>query len=318
MGVVRTLHCIFTFYGVLGKMSCKYDNRSTTNDISAVGKRCSCNDVDSKSQIIETDFLHALQLAKTQLYRDMPWRESANNVFDPYKILVSEMMLQQTQVTRVIPKFLEFTQQFATCADLAQASLADVLRLWSGLGYNRRAKYLHDAAKQLYKKQTWSYDDLVICKGIGPNTAKAVLVYSNNQPHVFIETNIRTVFVHYFFADRTDIPDTAILDLVQKHIDTKQPRIWYWALMDLGSFLKQHHNTRLAQVRAYKKQSKFGGSRRQIRGAVLKHLAISNGCNISDMQYVIQDERLNTVLDELINENLIHMYRGAYYLGTRS
>src|SRR4030095_9666003 len=137
--------------------------------------------------------------------RELPWRHPGTTV---YEILVSEMMLQQTQVKRVIPKYQSFLKRFPTIQSLANAPLSEVLSEWSGLGYNRRAKYLHDAAKQLVSKVgPWKLEDLTECKGIGHNTAVAVLVYAYNRPLVFIETNIRTVCIHHFFNDKENITD---------------------------------------------------------------------------------------------------------------
>src|SRR5262245_16021810 len=120
---------------------------------------------------------------------DLPWRLAGHDgLFDPYKILVSEIMLQQTQVPRVIPKFNEFMKRFPTAKRLAEASLGEALSAWQGLGYNRRAKYLQDATRKLViKDHPWQYEDLLACTGIGPNTAAAVVVYAYNRPHVFIE-----------------------------------------------------------------------------------------------------------------------------------
>jgi A/G-specific adenine glycosylase len=134
-----------------------------------------------------------------QHYRKMPWRDNT----DPYNVLVSELMLQQTQVDRVIPKFELFMLTFPSILSLSKASLADVLIAWNGLGYNRRAKYLHESAKKIVSdfegKIPQSYEKLTSLPGVGPNTAGAILAYSYNQPVVFIETNIRTVYFHHFF-----------------------------------------------------------------------------------------------------------------------
>ena len=139
------------------------------------------------------DFQELIWEKGRELYRDMPWRDDTR----PYYVLVSELMLQQTQVDRVIPKFDAFITRFPDEAALAAASLADVLTLWSGLGYNRRAKYLHDAAKMIMAEFSGifptTYDELVKLPGVGPNTAGAIMTYAYNQPVVFIETNVRTV-----------------------------------------------------------------------------------------------------------------------------
>jgi len=237
---------------------------------------------------------------------DLPWRAGP---FNPYAIMVSEIMLQQTQVSRVIPKYREFLERFPDVQSLAAAPLGDVLRAWSGLGYNRRAKYLHQAAQQIANDYSGEFPrtvpELVKLSGIGMNTAGAIMAYAFNQPVSFIETNIRTVFIHHFFHDETGIPDKEILGLVKQTFDSKNPREWYWALMDYGSSLKQNIGNLNRQSRTYAKQSKFAGSRRQIRGQVLKLLGEQPQTQIK-LGKQIQDERLDSVITELLKENLIN------------
>ncbi len=252
-----------------------------------------------------------------RLFRDMPWRESLpDGSYDPYRILVSEVMLQQTQVPRVIPKFIAFIAVFPTVKSLAVAPLSDVLKLWSGLGYNRRAKYLHDAAQHLLNAaKPWSYDDLIACKGIGPNTAKAVIVYTYDRPEIFIETNIRTVFIHYFFKDKPAVSDKEILELHQHSLDSCNPRSCYWALMDIGAYIKSTTGNANTKSNTYKKQSKFEGSLRQHRGRVLKQL--SDGPKKLDQLQAENDPRLISVLEQLEAEGLIHKSRSNYLIGNR-
>ena len=223
-------------------------------------------------------------------------------------------MLQQTQVQRVIPKYHEFLEYFPHALSLAQASLGDVLRVWSGLGYNRRAKYLHDAAQTLTERAgSWNYEALVACRGIGPNTAAAVVVYSYNQPRIFIETNIRTAFIHYFFADVVSVKDAAILEKVHTTLDVKEPRQWFWALMDYGAYLKKTHGNLNKLSKSYTKQSPFQGSKRQIRGTVIRLLAVAPQ-TFGQLEKQIPDTRLDAVLGELINESLIQQDGASYRL----
>lgn len=273
--------------------------------------------MDSKEKILTSTFADAIDLAKKELYRDMPWRRPD---FDEYKILVSEIMLQQTQVNRVVGAFTSFTGVYPTIHDLADAPLAEVLRLWSGLGYNRRAKYLHEAAKQLKDIATpWSYNDLIACKGIGPNTAKAVLVYTYNLPEIFIETNIRTVVLNYFYKkSEHTISDAEITLTMASVIDTAHPREWYWAIMDLGSYLKQTNNAQLHKAKSYKKQATFKGSLRQVRGQVIKLLGEHTNLSVDELQNYIQDAHLNAALASLRGDGLITLDNDSYYLGTGS
>jgi A/G-specific adenine glycosylase len=202
--------------------------------------------------------------------KHLPWRQT----HDPYKILVSEVMLQQTQVERVIPFYERFLERFPTSKVLAKANLSDVLKLWSGLGYNRRAKYLHEAAKVLAKRGFESEK----LPGVGPYTRAAVQAFAHNKPEVFIETNIRTVFIHYFFGNRRKldslVSDAEILPLVKEALDKSKmpPRDFYAALMDYGSYLKQKGIQLNTRSRHYAKQSKFQGSYRQLRGLILREL----------------------------------------------
>lgn len=237
---------------------------------------------------------------------DLPWRlPEPNGTYDPYKILVSEIMLQQTQVQRVTPKFHAFLQAFPTVEALALAELGDVLRMWQGLGYNRRAKYLWEAAKQIAKLGGFpkNHKELVSLPGIGPNTAGAIQTYAFNEPVVFIETNVRTVYIHAFFSNEIDVTDTAIAELVAETVDQKNPREFYWALMDYGSYLKKHVRNN-SQSKHYTKQSAFEGSNRQIRGMVLKELT-EGSKSLSALAKQINDQRLTSVVATLENEQMI-------------
>ncbi|HVV15013.1 MAG TPA: A/G-specific adenine glycosylase [Candidatus Paceibacterota bacterium] len=205
---------------------------------------------------------------KTRGRGHLPWRHT----HDPYGVLVSEVMLQQTQVDRVVPKYETFIRKFPTAQRLAKAKLSEVLALWQGLGYNRRAKYLHEAAK-IIAREGWTGGKL---PGVGSYTAAAVEAFAHNKPSVFIETNIRTVFIHYLFRRRSDslIPDIEILPKVKEALTKSgmEPRDFYAALMDYGSYLKQKGIKLNSRSKHYTKQSKFEGSYRQVRGLILREL----------------------------------------------
>lgn len=249
---------------------------------------------------------------------DLPWRQpKREGHFDPYKIVVSELMLQQTQVQRVTPKFNEFLMKFPTVEALAAAPLADVLVAWSGLGYNRRAKFLWLTAQQVCTDHGGHFPktlpELVALPGIGKNTAGAILAYAFNQPAIFIETNVRTAYIHHFFKDHTDIPDAAIAALLEQTLDRENPREFYWALMDYGSYLKRTVGNVSKYSKSYIKQSKFEGSKRQVRGQVLKLLA--NGAHTtSQLTAKIADDRLPEVLQALTAEGLIRQTADKYRL----
>lgn len=200
----------------------------------------------------------------------LPWRESPT----PYNVVVSELMLQQTQVHRVIPKFSEFISLFPDFPALAKAPLSDVLIAWQGLGYNRRARYLHELAKTVVSLGALpeTQDELVKLPGVGKNTAGAILAYAFDRPVVYIETNIRTVYLHHYFADRFDVDDKELLPIIERTLERDEPRAWYSALMDYGTHLKTQGFGRNNASKHYRKQSKFTGSVREVRGAILRAL----------------------------------------------
>ena len=239
---------------------------------------------------------------------DLPWRQpEPDGSFDPYKILVSEIMLQQTQVSRVIPKYREFLSRFPSFEILAAAPLGEVLKVWNGLGYNRRAKYLWQAAQKVASDYRGQLPDrveaLTALPGIGANTAGAILAYAFNLPRPFIETNIRTVFIYHCYADAPAVSDRQILDLVSATLPA-HPREWYWALMDYGSHLKQAVGNLNMLSKHYTKQSRFEGSRRQIRGQILRLLAQRPHTN-AELSEHLADERLAAVLQDLEQEGFI-------------
>ena len=204
--------------------------------------------------------------------RMFPWRETR----DPFAILVSEYMLQQTQVSRVAEKFPAFLARFPDAATLAAAPLREVLAAWQGLGYNRRAVSLHRAASILVTERGGVVPDdrdaLLALPGVGPSTAGGVLAFAFNRPVVLLETNIRRVFLHHFFPGRQPVPDRKILPLVAATVDRKRPREWYWALMDLGAELRRLPENPNRRSPAYRPQPPFHGSDRQIRGRILRAL----------------------------------------------
>jgi len=204
--------------------------------------------------------------------RDFPWRQTT----DPYCIVVSEIMLQQTQTHRVIEKYQQFIAALPTFAALAQAEQREVLSLWSGLGYNRRGLALHAIAKRVMQEfggiLPTDATTLQTFPGIGPNTAGSVAAFAFNSPTIFIETNIRAVMIHHFFAQSSEVKDRDILPLVTATLDYHHPRDWYYALMDYGVMLKKTVPNPSRKSATHAQQSKFEGSERQIRGAIIRLL----------------------------------------------
>ena len=243
-----------------------------------------------------------LRALKKVQKRDLPWRHTK----DPYKILVSEIMLQQTQVERVVPFYSRFIKQFPTPQKLARAPLSKVLKAWQGLGYNRRAKYLWDSAKLLSKRSSDFPSRAALfgaasrarpfsrevfaphLPGVGPYTAAAIEAFAYNKPTVFIETNIRTVFLHYCFPTHKKVSDKEIFPLVERALKKSgmQPREFYARLMDLGTELKKRGIKLNNRSKHYTKQSKFEGSRRQKRAARLRAL-LARGASEEELRKVL-------------------------------
>ena len=238
--------------------------------------------------------------------RTMGWRESPT----PYRVLVSELMLQQTQVSRVIPKFEAFIYTCPNFVSLAEKTLGEVLALWSGLGYNRRAKFLHQTAQLVVSDYGGHLPDtlseLVKLPGIGKNTAGAIMAYAYDQPVIFVETNIRTVYFHHFYPESHGlVSDKELETLIEQTLDRDNPREWYWALMDYGTHLKKTAGARLKSSKHYTKQSPLKGSLREMRGEILKALVVSTTTESKLRSQVGVDDRFEVALDALLAEGFI-------------
>lgn len=250
---------------------------------------------------------------------NLPWRNlGEDGKIDPYLVMVSEIMLQQTQVQRVVPKFNAFIRRFPSVSVLADSSLKDVLIEWSGLGYNRRAKFLHQAAEMIQTNYGGvfpkSVTELEKLPGVGKNTAAAIVVYSLNIPVVFIETNIRSVYLHHFFQDKESVSDKELLPIIEATLDQHDPRRWYWALMDYGTYVKATAKNPSRRSKHHTKQTKFIGSNRQVRGQILKSL-MNGQKSYAELKNIVNDPRLKTVLADLENEQLISKANAKYSLG---
>ncbi len=249
----------------------------------------------------------------------LPWRATTN----AYHIWVSEVMLQQTQVNRVIPKYQLFMKRFPTVNKLASASLHDVLAVWSGLGYNRRAVFLHTAAQKIVQEHNgtlpYSQEAWTALPGVGANTASAIMAYALNAPVVFIETNIRTVFLHEFFPDQQSITDAQILPLVKQTLDKNNPREWYWALMDYGTMLKQTQVNPGRFSKHYVKQSKFIGSNRQLRGSIIRALLVTPVTAAALSKKLGEpSSKITAALAQLKSEKTVEKHSRTYRLPTHN
>ncbi|MBD3315826.1 MAG: A/G-specific adenine glycosylase [Chitinivibrionales bacterium] len=239
--------------------------------------------------------------------RDLPWR----NTSDPYHILVSEIMLQQTQVDRVVDFYRRFLTRFPDVSSLASASTHDLLAAWQGLGYNRRARNLQRCAAAIIADHAGRVpddpDNLVCLPGIGKATAASIAAFAFNRPTIFIETNIRTVFIHHFFGNRQGVTDSELRPLVRRTLDRRRPAKWYSALMDYGVYLKKRFGNPSRRSAHHVGQGKFEGSDRQIRGEILRRLLkdseISEAVLISALG--AEKERAKRIISQLVHEDFI-------------
>lgn len=244
--------------------------------------------------------------------RKMAWRDISN----PYKIFVSEMMLQQTQVERVKIKYAEFIKKFPTQQSVAEAEKNEILKTWQGLGYNRRALFIKRACEEIIAKHKGKFPKdfitLQTLSGIGPSTAGAICAFAYNQPVIFIETNVRAVILYFFYKNKEQVSDKEILATLEKLTPTNvDPRDWYYALYDYGTHLKKTLGKKKTalhkQSKHYSKQSKFKGSFRQKRAGVLR-LKLKDE-HITDSEIIkslgLTPQELEDVYESLDKDGLI-------------
>lgn len=269
-----------------------------------------------------------------RLYRDLPWR----NTRDPYGIWISEVMLQQTQVPRVLARWGAWLDRFPSVQALAQAPVADVLEEWQGMGYNRRALALKGAAEAIVAEYDGEIpqDTRRLCAlpGIGPATAQGIRSFAFDLPGVYLETNVRTVFLHHFFPDVPGVPDRELVPLIQAACpagedaagdlfaiaqdENDTPRSWYYALLDYGAHLKKTVPNPSRRSSSYTRQSAFEGSRRQKRAHIVRMLLDASKCGgllgideiaagVNDMELKagrphVEHELVASILDDLERE----------------
>jgi A/G-specific adenine glycosylase len=246
--------------------------------------------------------------------RPLPWRETGN----PYHILVSEIMLQQTRVERVMEKYRLFLAAFPDFASLSLAPLQEVLGAWQGLGYNRRAISLKETAREVVERFAGSLPDsleeLKTLPGIGDYTAAAIAAFAFHRPVPLIETNIRTVFIHCFFLDRDGVRDSEIRPLVEATLDAGNPREWFYALMDFGVKLKSLLPNPSRRSAHHTRQTRFEGSDRQIRGKILRILLKEPSSPCGKIAGLIggDPERIARILEQLEKERFIIQRERGY------
>ena len=249
--------------------------------------------------------------------RDLPWRKTRN----PYAILVSEIMLQQTQVSRVEGFYANFLKQFPDFCSLAAAKTKNVLRVWQGLGYNRRALALQRTAEIIVRdfggKLPHDRAALERLPGIGRGTSGSLLAFAFNKPEIFIETNVRRVFIHFFFLRTKKVTDAEIERYIKRTMDRKNPREWYWALMDYGAAMPRKTNPNRKSAH-YKKQSVFAGSDRQLRGRILRCIiGQKTKVSLSALSEILgtSNDRAEKLTDVLVREGFI--VRKGNYIGIK-
>ena len=272
------------------------------------------------------DNLKELEGAVWQYYHEhgrhsLPWRLNTS----PYSVVVSELMLQQTQVSRVLTKYAEFMTALPDWQALANAAQAEVIGLWQGLGYNRRALWLKKIAEQVVGEYGGELPqdpvELRQLPGIGLNTAGSIVAFAFNVPVVFIETNIRRVFIYHCYADSQGVSDKELAPLLERALGDNpgKAREWYWALMDYGSFLAtQQMPNPNRRSKHYAKQSKFSGSDRQIRGEILR-LLLTEDLSASQLAealapYTEDPERIARITHALTHEGFVTLQKDHYKL----
>jgi A/G-specific adenine glycosylase len=227
-------------------------------------------------------------------------------------------MLQQTQVNRVLPKYREFIKQYPGFKALANAELKNVLFLWQGLGYNRRARNLRETARIIVadwqSKLPDLYEDLITLPGIGDYTARALQAFVYKKAVPVIDTNIRRVYLFTFFSGQENVQDKELIPYIEKSIDRDDPKEWYYALMDYGSFLGKAEKGINKISKHYSKQSRFEGSNRQIRGEIIRQLLAGDELDAKQISAKsgYEYKRVMLCLDSLVSEKMIILNSGIY------
>ncbi len=280
---------------------------------------------------------------------DLPWRQG--KYLTPYHIVVSEVMLQQTQVARVIGYFEKWMQLFPDVMTLAKATNEDILRAWQGLGYNNRGLRLGQLARVVVSQYNGTFPQdraaLESLPSIGPYTAGAVRAFVWNEPEIFVETNIRRVMIHHFFNEREEVSDKEVLEKMKEIVDNLMqrllpnpplanpigtrgkpkdlglafaPREFYWAMMDYGAtlpkILKSNPNT---QSKHYTRQSRFEGSVRQVRSGIVKWLLQHDTIAVSEIANMVgiidpQDDRIAKAVQGLEKDGMIQVIENVVRL----
>jgi A/G-specific adenine glycosylase len=251
---------------------------------------------------------------------DLPWRQTN----DGYAIYISEIMLQQTQASRVVPKYKDWLKDLPDFQSVASAPTKEILLHWQGLGYNRRALYIKETCHKVMDtydgRLPQSEKELLDLPGVGPYTTGALQAFVYNLPVVFIETNIRTVFIHHFFPGKDNVTDAEIKEVVAETLPEDKAKKWYWALMDYGSHLKKTVGNLNKKSKSYQKQSTFSGSNRQLRAALTRYILEHEPATMKDMEQefsklINKNERMESLkhnLKQLEDEGFLRQTGSTY------
>jgi A/G-specific adenine glycosylase len=241
--------------------------------------------------------------------RDLPWRKTT----DPYKILLSELMLQQTQVNRVVPYYEKWIARWPTLDTLASASRVEVLSAWMGLGYNTRAVNLHKTVQKIVTEfdgdvvQAMKYYKKL--PGIGKYTSQAVQIFSTNADLVTVDTNIRRIFIAEFHLSE-DISDKDLWEYAEQCLPKGRSREWHNALMDYGALFFTSQRT---GIKPKTQQSPFEGSDRQIRAAILRFLLYDpSSFETIHRALCVEKGRLRKILGKMVDEELLILCNKRY------
>lgn len=257
------------------------------NPARGAGRGCRPSDTRWPDSMARELFSEKVRRCGREARRRLPWRW----IDDPFAVLVSEVMLQQTQVSRVDGRWQRFMARFPTVDALAAASVPDVLDEWQGLGYNRRALNLKRAAEACASRfggvVPETAEELMALPGVGPSTAAGVVAFAFDRPAVYLETNVRTVFLHELFPEEEGVGDGRIRPLVAASCPETGVRDWYYDLLDYGAWLKSRVGNASRRSAHYVRQSAFEGSRRQKRAFVVREVLADPGADAAGVKELL-------------------------------
>jgi A/G-specific adenine glycosylase len=281
--------------------------------------------LSSGSRKLTPQTIRAFQTLVFGFYRKHRRKFAWRSTRDPYRILVSEIMLQQTQTVRVMEKYGDFLERFPNVHTLAQAPQSEVLRAWQGLGYYRRARNLHRAAIAICEHHNGKVPrdpaELKKLPGIGAYTAAAVAAFAFGKAVPMIETNIRSIYLYTFCKGRTAVSDKELLHLIEqtlprqsKGVSRLQGRRWFYALMDLGVELKRLRTGINQASKHHTRQSPFKGSDREVAAQVLKFIIARNRPTAEQELYKTLSAapaKIATAVSRLVEDGLIRRLKSG-------